>query len=709
MTNPGDQTNYDGDVVSLAISADDNLGDTLAYSAAGLPTGLSINAGTGLISGTIDPAADANGPYAVTVTATGGGSTESQAFAWTVNNPISIDGVFDQTNALGDTVLLPVPATTATGDTLAYSAADLPDGLSISSTTGLISGTVASTASFTTPYDVTVTAADGAINASTSFVWTVSHLTLTNPGDQTNVSGDTVSLALTTSDHFGGDTPAFQADGLPPGLTIDDATGLISGTIDLNADAGSPYTTTVTLTGGGYTASQTFPWSVARFVITDPGDQNSADNDAVSLQVHGVDNHPDALTYSETGLPPGLTISSGGLIGGTIAATADAGGPYTVTVTAQDGQGHSASDTFFWSVTQLTLANPGDQSNADLDAVNLPLVADGPSGVPLQFTETGLPDGLTIAPTTGVISGAISATADLGSPYNVVVTVKDGSGAVASQAFAWAVDQIYLADPGDQTYAANQQVALPVVAHDNDSALTFSETGLPTGLSVDPTSGEIEGTVAAADVSATPYQVMLEAEDGDGNVATVTFGVEVEAYTVKFSPDPVITGYLIGSDGKPAPLPNPVKVRAIVSDSAEAGNIDLTPAGPGKDRIKLTNEQLVKGISGKFDTVTATVIGLSPTPVPPAGQTPGDTTIEAAAGTDVKASVNVIVVVPTSIKTNHVVQTVKGKNMGLNSDTSPARLDVPKDANGKTQVDLATVYAAKVAMTVLDQFGNPLN
>src|SRR5579863_2462091 len=53
VTNPGNQTSTVGTAVSLQISASDSAsGQTLTYSATGLPAGLSINASTGLISGT---------------------------------------------------------------------------------------------------------------------------------------------------------------------------------------------------------------------------------------------------------------------------------------------------------------------------------------------------------------------------------------------------------------------------------------------------------------------------------------------------------------------------------------------------------------------------------------------------------------------------------------------------------------------------------
>jgi O-glycosyl hydrolase len=83
VTNPGNQTGTTGAAVSVQIHATDSgSGQTLAYSAAGLPAGLSINSSTGLISGTPTAA----GTSSVTVTARDGtGASGSASFSWTIS------------------------------------------------------------------------------------------------------------------------------------------------------------------------------------------------------------------------------------------------------------------------------------------------------------------------------------------------------------------------------------------------------------------------------------------------------------------------------------------------------------------------------------------------------------------------------------------------------------------------------------------------
>ncbi|MFL6116143.1 MAG: alkaline phosphatase family protein, partial [Catenulispora sp.] len=97
--------------------------------------------------------------------------------------------------------------------------------------------------------------------------------------------------------------------------------------------------------------------------VTNPGNQTSTAGTAIStLQLSATDSAGKALTYSATGLPAGLSISSSGAITGTPTTA----GTSSVTVTASSGTA-SGSATFSWTVnpvsggctaTQL-LGNPG--------------------------------------------------------------------------------------------------------------------------------------------------------------------------------------------------------------------------------------------------------------------------------------------------------------------------------------------------------------
>src|SRR5262249_61430101 len=96
----------------------------------------------------------------------------------------------------------------------------------------------------------------------------------------------------------------YSAAALPTGLTINSSTGDIKGTIATLADAGSPYTVTVTATHLTHSASATFAWTVTHVLMNNPGNQTNYAGDQVSLQISAVDNDAFPITYSATGLPP---------------------------------------------------------------------------------------------------------------------------------------------------------------------------------------------------------------------------------------------------------------------------------------------------------------------------------------------------------------------------------------------------------------------
>ncbi|WP_281503854.1 malectin domain-containing carbohydrate-binding protein, partial [Arenibacter sp. F26102] len=184
VTNPGGQNGVEGDVLSLQVAATDPEDNVLAYSATGLPTGLSIDTSTGLISGTIATGAATNSPYAVEVTVTDDGTPSESAtvsFTWNVTDvPVNqapmVTNPGVQTGVEGDVISLQIAASDPEDDGMTYSAITLPTGLSIDTSTGLISGTIATGAATNSPYAVEVTVTDDGTpseSATVSFTWNV--------------------------------------------------------------------------------------------------------------------------------------------------------------------------------------------------------------------------------------------------------------------------------------------------------------------------------------------------------------------------------------------------------------------------------------------------------------------------------------------------------------------------------------------------------
>jgi phospholipase C len=86
-------------------------------------------------------------------------------------------------------------------------------------------------------------------------------VTVTNPGNQTGVIRTPVSLQIQATDSAPGQTLAFTATGLPPGLAINPSTGLISGTPTMRGSSTVTVTATDTTQASG---STTFTWTIRK-------------------------------------------------------------------------------------------------------------------------------------------------------------------------------------------------------------------------------------------------------------------------------------------------------------------------------------------------------------------------------------------------------------------------------------------------------------
>ncbi len=261
--------------------------------------------------------------------------------------------------------------------------------------------------------------------------------------------GDEVGISL--ADSFvdpEGSAVTYQLTGtLPAGLSYNGTLKAIVGTIQLSAcnTAACNFPLTVTGSDGQLSGQHNVVLTVSNTnqlpVLGSPiVDQVSNEGATIAFDLSGHFSDPDpadSLSFSVTAgaLPAGLSLSTAGVVSGTITQTAASGSPYSVTVTANDGQGGTASDSFQWSVNAVNLAPLVVAPLADDTAtIGVPKEILGssiiqafadPDGDALSIiSATGLPPGLFFFPGSGNISGVPQSGSS--GTYEITVTVSDG-------------------------------------------------------------------------------------------------------------------------------------------------------------------------------------------------------------------------------------------------------------------------------------------
>jgi hypothetical protein len=407
---------------------------------------------------------------------------------------------------------------------LTYTATGLLPGLAISKTTGVISGTVAAAGKST----VKVTATDSTkASGSASFTWTAKNtIAITTPKAQSTAVGSAVALAVPAEDDDTEATPlTWAASGLPAGLAISKATGVITGTPTKDGD----YTVKVTVTDTTKSAdSASFAWKVSDLIaVTAPASERSTVGQPITpVRVTATDSdNSAALTYTATHLPPGLAIGPAtGTISGT--PTGDAA-RYPVTVTATDASAATGSASITWTIANRVAVTPPSARRlwAGIPVWIKIKAADSDPRQTLDYTAAGLPAGLTIDNATGVITGTPTAIAK----GTVTVTATDGAGSAGSATFGWSVQlAIIIPDPGTVRTTAGH--ALNVRFSYSDAAgrtdhVTLSATGLPAGMTFEPGPPTIYGWASAAGT----YRVTIHAKGSLGDISSMTFPLVVNA------------------------------------------------------------------------------------------------------------------------------------------------------------------------------------
>jgi Malectin domain/Putative Ig domain/Secretion system C-terminal sorting domain len=270
--------------------------------------------------------------------------------------------------------------------------------------------------------------------------------------------------------------------------------------------------------------------------LQSPSDVTLVEGQFWSYQLQATDPNPgDILSYSSTGLPASLQLNaSTGLIQGTLEVTADV---FPVTVKVSDPDGEFDEKNFNITVRQNnppSITTPPDATVDQGQPFSYSVIAtDNDPGDQLTYTAQNLPDNLTINNQSGLISGNV---ADVAGPYNITLRATDPWGAFAETSFL--LDVMYVNQPPLASvtvlpsYCRDTFVSIPINASDPENeALTFnidpSGDPLPSGLSLDPSSGIISGTLLKTGNEGTSknYSVLIKVTDPENNFTTVTVDI----------------------------------------------------------------------------------------------------------------------------------------------------------------------------------------
>jgi DNA-binding beta-propeller fold protein YncE len=535
---------------SAALTASGFSGPTQFSLAGGqtLPAGLALDTSTGQISGTptVSSAAETFSIYATET----GGDEFAVASVQIAVDPDPTLTPSTQTLTAVVSKSFQSEALSAAGFTATPSfsiAPALPTGLSLNTTTGVVSGTPA-TATNATTYTITASAA-GSSATSTLSLRVAPKL---SPSHQVVESFTGVAISTETIESEGLSAPVTFSvtPALPTGLTFDTATGRVSGSVttairDLF---------TITASGGGVTGEASLILNIIPTLSVHPADVSVAAGSPVDKPLFIPSGFPGAVTYSSVpALPAGLTLTPDGHLVGT-ASIATSPSIYTVTAA---GGGWRASTVLGLSVSAVL--SPSGRSVQAGAGQSIDLAGPVPVGFPSTVSYSVspvLPEGVHLDPATGRVVG----TPAQGQGPRMYTVTGSGGGFSATSTLTMTVAAL---DPATQEVsgrAGSRLASAPLIAKWFGGHVTYSVSpALPSWLTLDADSGVISGTPTAA-FSRTGYVVTAT----DGVTRTDARVVIRVAAAPKPAPSPA-----------PSPAPNPASSPVATPDSTPASEPDV--------------------------------------------------------------------------------------------------------------------------------------
>ncbi|MCC6363672.1 MAG: putative Ig domain-containing protein [Bryobacterales bacterium] len=497
-----------------------------------LQTGSTLPANLGLSSaGVLSGIPSAAGTSSFTVQATDATpTTVTKALTLTINAAPAVS-----TSSLPGGALNVAYSTTltATGGTapLVWSATGLPAGLGLNPNSGVLSGTP--TATGTSQAALTVTDSAGAFQTKTiALTVSATGLAITTNSLPNGALNSAYSTTLGATGGSGtGYTWAISIGSLPAGLTLQSATGAISGT---PTAAGSSVFTVLVTDSAQNTASKQFSITVVSSSLTittvSPLPQALAGNFYITaLQASGGSGTGYQWSLAQGALPTGLNLNVGGTINGTPSGASTSA--FTVQVIDSLGTIATKAVTLMVVTQALSIATvsplPDASQNVPYSTV---LAASGGtgSGYTFQVASGQLPAGLSLAP-----GGVISGTPTVAGPVTFTVQVADNGGGVATKPLTLTVVAPNLTITSSTTLPSaptNQAYSTLLTASGGTQPYTWSVTvgTLPSGLTLNPTTGVISGTPTNAGL----FNFTVQVKDTHNLTASANLSLQVVTFAI---------------------------------------------------------------------------------------------------------------------------------------------------------------------------------
>ena len=606
-----------------------------SYGASTLPAGLSLAAGTGLITGT----PTAFGSFDISVSATNSVGTGPAAIltisiAPSASAPVITSSPVVNNAQVGQPFSFTLTASPA-AVTFAVTSGTLPSGLALNAASGTITGTPLAAALGQTRVWFAGTNGSGsglAMEVLFSIAPAASTPVVTSNGSALAQVGQFFQFAIKAAN---GPLTAFAATNRPAWLALDANTGVLSG-IPTEATS-TPIVIALTATNLGGAGN---PKNLALTVAPAPAtpvimSALTVSGRAGNAFTYQISASQTPTSFVATGLPPGLLLNSAT---GEITGSPTVSNAFNVAIRAANAGGLGAPATLVVDIAPALLAPaitsaPSAAAQVGVAFSYQTVATNGPI-VSYAANARQLPIGLSLNTATGVLSGTPS---DDPRIYPIELTATNAGGTSLPQVLnvnlAPALGVPVVSTPLYVDATVGSDFTLTITASNLTGSapyappIIFEAIGLPSGLAVNPATGTIAGrptTVGSvlATLIATNASGTGPARDFTINVkpaqtapvvggASIAIGQVNQPFTYQIAASNAPTSYEV--------LGGPAWIGLDSSSGAVAG----TPTAPGTVSVKLT----ASNASGTSSPVGLDLI------ISPAANTPVVTSTRTAEGT----------------------------------------------------------------------------